>query len=550
MLSIKIDGQPVDLQNDFSVTLNLKSPIFSDVGSYSYPFTIPCTTRNKIAFGFRHRVANTNSIYHEFEGEYLWNGKSLFFGTIKLKAANTEVFEGYLMEGKGDFNYKRKHDTLQNIDFGSMGFTNENDAIVYVRGCKGKIYPERNVCFPQIYNETYFEEAPTDPDLLWFNKHDGAGNISLVNGHGNRYVIVPMLFLRYVLQKIFEKFQYQLEDDFFSANPDFNSCVLYNSVDCNGPLEGETGTYFRYTINKLYFNYHVPRMSINDFFSSIEKFFNIRLFVNNTLRTVRIVSVDNIMKSNDFVDFSNNIVSISTELTDKIEGFHFKMDLDGDDPVFDGLNTGDEDRIKRFKNPVQLFSDLPTWPSCDRDEIRFVVERDEFYSFCLGGEVYYAWRPLDFTEFITYTQFVYKNIVGNSIATKFSTLNDLGKNAADVGNKRANWKDIAPRIFFINSIIEGGNVVSEMALSHTPGMSLFYNGDKGLFAKNYNAYCNFMLKTKLVKIVKLMSYTELSTFDFSKKYMINGIMYLVSSIQVTIKRDRIMPAKLECYPCN
>lgn len=41
MLSLHIDNRPVELPPDFSVTMNLKSPIFGDVGSYSYPFKIP-----------------------------------------------------------------------------------------------------------------------------------------------------------------------------------------------------------------------------------------------------------------------------------------------------------------------------------------------------------------------------------------------------------------------------------------------------------------------------------------------------------------------------
>jgi hypothetical protein len=43
---------------------------------------------------------------------------------------------------------------------------------------------------------------------------------------------------------------------------------------------------------------------------------------------------------------------------------------------------------------------------------------------------------------------------------------------------------------------------------------------------------------------------ELKNFDFSRKYMMNGNKYLVKSIQVVLKKDRIMPAILECYTCE
>ena len=46
MLSILIADQSLDLSDDFSISLNLKSPIFNDVGDYSFPFKVPSTPRN------------------------------------------------------------------------------------------------------------------------------------------------------------------------------------------------------------------------------------------------------------------------------------------------------------------------------------------------------------------------------------------------------------------------------------------------------------------------------------------------------------------------
>ena len=78
---------------------------------------------------------------------------------------------------------------------------------------------------------------------------------------------------------------------------------------------------------------------------------------------------------------------------------------------------------------------------------------------------------------------------------------------------------------------------------------LFYAYENGLLLKQFKAFLDFRLSTKLVKIVKQMTYADLKDFDFSKKYMVNGTRYLVKSVQVPLKRDRILPALLECYPC-
>ena len=84
MLSLKIDGKPVDLSEDFSITMNLKSPIFNEPGSYSYPFKLPPTARNKIALNFPHKVASVEDVYKEYKGVLSWNKNTLFSGTMKV----------------------------------------------------------------------------------------------------------------------------------------------------------------------------------------------------------------------------------------------------------------------------------------------------------------------------------------------------------------------------------------------------------------------------------------------------------------------------------
>ena len=88
------------------------------------------------------------------------------------------------------------------------------------------------------------------------------------------------------------------------------------------------------------------------------------------------------------------------------------------------------------------------------------------------------------------------------------------------------------------------------AENETANYSLWYPGGKGIYAKWWMEYLNFKRTTKLIKIEKLMTFTELQNFDFSRKYRINGINYLIKSIQVVLKKHSIQPALLECYPCK
>jgi hypothetical protein len=80
MLSIRINDQALELSDDFSVSLNLKSPVFSSVGDYSFPFRIPSTDRNRSLLGWKNRVSSTSDIYETFPGSLCWNGSVIFSG--------------------------------------------------------------------------------------------------------------------------------------------------------------------------------------------------------------------------------------------------------------------------------------------------------------------------------------------------------------------------------------------------------------------------------------------------------------------------------------
>ncbi len=549
MLSLKIDGSPVELPPDFSITLNLKSPIFGETGSYSYPFKLPNTPRNAIRTGFRHRISNTADIYHEFAGTYFWKGMSLFSGTIKLRVLTSDYFEGYLLEGNGDFTYQRKNTSLQNIDFGEMNFETEYVRLNFINQCAQKVYPERNVSFPQILNKSYFDELPTDPGLLNLNNYR-ASQINITTTEFNRTIIVPMLYLRYVLKTIFEQLKFTFDDTFFATDAAYDSLVLYNSVDCNGGEEG----FFQYDKLSLFLNYHVPRMSLNDFFSGLETFFNIRFFVNNNTATVKLVSVDQIVKSDEYTEFSDRLISIVTEPEEKITGFHLKMDMSTDDETYTIQAPYQEWVLNSIKPPVQSVSDLAGWPASTIFDTRFVVEQDTYYILNSSKE----WQPITdmYYTWNLFSQWVYKNR-DQSIDTKFSSLmsENIDPYNAIIGNKRDEWESVTPKLLFIrwedngteNSRVSGRGFVT---LNYLVTHSLLYPGENGLMNKYYKAYCDFRISTKLVKIVKQMEFRELKNFDFSKKYMIGGVKYLVKSIQVVLKKDRIMPATLECYICN
>ena len=548
MLSLKISDQAVDLPDDFSFTMNLKSPVFGEVGSYSYPFKIPNTPKNAILMGFRHRPENTGDVYDECQGMFLWNGINIFQGTVKLKTLNSKAFEGSMFEGEGDFYYARKNLTLQDIDFGEMVFESETDRLLWINDCKNRVYPERDISFPMVGNATYFPETPPGETLGYFNyyMHGSMMKWSDSETPWDRSVIVPMLFLRYVLDKIFGHIGFVFDDSFFTSNADFNSLVLFNLVDCNGDTTG----FFNYNPYRLFHNYHVPRMTLNDFFLGLETFFNIRFLVNNTTRTIKLKSVDGIVKETGYAEFSKQIVSINTEIEEQVTGFNLKMAMDTDDPYWTEQKGFDDALLNYIKPPVQSISDLPAWPSSKSMDMRYVKDEGVFY---VQWAFNWIVAPIQSKIVSSYAEVVYK-VPSQSLESSFSTLMHATSGPYDgncvVGNARENWEAVSPKLFFSvydPTVANEERMVGRNIMGTT---NLFYFGTNGLFWKHYKTYFDFMMAAKFVKVTKQMTFMELKEFDFSRKYMIGGIKYLVKSIQVTLKKDRIMPALLECYTCQ
>ena len=546
MLSLNIDDRPVDLPNDFSFTMNLKSPVFSEIGSYSYPFRIPATPKNVITMGYRHRVENIGDPYMTQEGAFFWNGLQLFKGTVKVKTSNSKYYEGTIFESEGDFFYSRQRLTLQQFDFGTMEFANPAARLAYINSCANVRYPDAVLAFPQIKNLTYWEEVPENWILQSCNFYTSAGISRYIPSSTTRTIIVPMLYLRYILKTIFTKLNYVFDDSFFASDSDYNSLALFNLVDCNTASTG----YFKYDENKLFLNYHVPIISLNNFLSGLESFFNIRFFINNSTRTIRLLSLDAIVKSTACTDLTKSIISFSTELEDKIKGWDVKMTIDSDDLVAEQTAIVEKDAIDHIKDSVQSVALLPPWPSSEVVDMRFVHDEGIYYRMWQD----FTWHPApsDIGLVSLFTEVLYKD-KDQSISTPFSTLfSDLTTGEGIIGNAMINWKAVTPKLFFMKYQLTGGSLGQprDTANSSTATKNLFYNGDNSLFKQNFLSFLDFRLSTKLVINVAQLGFNDLRDFDFSRKYMFRGVKYLVKSIQVTLKKDKIMPATLECYACE
>ena len=558
MIALKVDSQPLDMADDFSLTLKFTSPVFNSVGDHSYPFKIPATPRNQKILGWKHRVENAADAFREYDAALEVYGILIQTGSLKIRKASADTYEGTLYMSKGDFFYRLKKDTMQDIDFNApFDFESEEDKIVYINYLADKTYPESPICFPQILNEKYFDDQPSDSRLNYMNWYD-SGLIKssyLVGGENTPSVIVPMLYLRYVLEKIFAGIGYEFDDQIFSTDEEFNTLGLFNLVDCN--TDFLAAGYFSYPKKEILFNYHVPTMSLNDFLSGIENMFNVRFFVDMLLKKVTLKTVDSIIRSQEIVEFSSDVLSMSAEFETEFTGLTLKMNPDTDDLAYTELKTYYEAQKSHIKDPVDKVSDLNPFPASINADIRFVLEKRIYYMFYLNEWVQAA------GIYGVASQVYELAFAGGSkkFDTKFSPLfmHDSGEpdDAAVVGCARSSWREVSPKLFFTRYINNGGSdkrliarpVLTRNLLYYSNGL-WFGNDDIGIFNKYFKSYYDLMIDSRLVKMTKQITYLELRSFDFSRKYMINGMKYLISEIQVQITNKGIRPATIVAYSCD
>lgn len=536
MLSLKVNGEAVELPDDFAITFNLKSPIFNEVGSFSYPFKLPRTPRTQQILKFRDRIESTFDPYQDFPGQFFWNGVAGPAGCLRCKVADSKHYEGTMYEREGDFYYQLKNKNLQQIDLGSRTFADENEAIAWINSAAYGYHPDFPCAFPTIYNALYFDPVTEDPDLMMFNMYLNDGLMYLLSRESNRTLIVPMLYMKYLMGKIFTGLGHSFEDQLFS-HEDYKRLVLFNSLSCNDLLKT-----YSYTVGNIIFNMHVPFIGLDEFLKGIENSWAARFFVNSKTGHARLIPLREVIEDETYIEWSNNILSKSTELEEQIKGYHLKMELDSDDTEFDEITDAEDKLIEYFKGSVDTPGDLPPFPLAEIFELRYVVSLKEIWQLKSDKQ----WYSAPWVDTLLSTQFIFKDLT-EKIDMKFSTLVD--KAWVICQNKFASWREITPRTFFVEQWESPHRMVGR---NYSDNFHLFFDGGSSQssndpFYTYWKSFLEWRIGTRLVKVQKQMDFSELNDIDFSKKYRIHGINYLIKSIRVTVNGNRLKPATIELY---
>ena len=124
----------IDLKPDNSVSLQLKSNIFSPIDkislNHSFTITAPDTLQNRRAFGVGNQVAaDSDAVRMKYPCKFYRNGVQILSGTCLVQSIESSSFSLLLTWGLDCLEELKEGGDLESLDLGNMTFTGETEGM-------------------------------------------------------------------------------------------------------------------------------------------------------------------------------------------------------------------------------------------------------------------------------------------------------------------------------------------------------------------------------------------------------------------------------------
>jgi hypothetical protein len=300
---------------------------------------------------------------------------------------------------------------------------------------------------------------------------------------------------------------------------------------------------------------HVPDVEISTLLTAIKKTFGTALLINNTTNEARLLFLKNIINAASYIEFSDNIIPDPDVEVQESEGNTFDFNWSDKNDFFDDNFKGYEKYT--YLGAYDILDDLPVQPLLN--QIALVKNLNAIYIYSSDEDNNIAWRKLtdNFLPLII-------DDGGEDMAPDMSPLtmervtevvaimpaiSQMGSSSAfDTGDNECDL-----HLLFYRGLQDDENgdhfplaaPTRYDSLGNVVGSyELIWDGANGLYKTFWEDFIEWYKSVRVVYYYKQMSAAEFQQFDFSKKYRIFGIDYLVKDIEVSITENEIKPAKL------
>lgn len=408
MISIEINGQALDLQQNFNIRWERNSSLFENEntrGEFSYPIQLPLTENNK-------RILNN---IHELS----YSGTEVKFSCRIIGTGLTRT--GILYIDEVDYNTTTRSGTVSCTVVSEEGifYSIVKDKLMKDLSYGGAIpvpeyenpaplLPWSNViCFANDITNGIITDMPfTFPMVRWDNFSDGKriedalaqdcinhwwpANDVITPAEYPRWIysqkeggifynrMVPMFKLRWILEQLFSEVGYTVTCDLF-GDVDFEKLIVVSNYSVNVWSAPTVGAVDLCTeINPVN---HMPDVLITDFLNEIAKVFGwVYQFTSNTVNIRLKKNICNTAAS-DFKHAVNPYYKKNfTDIPEIALGINFNYAPSDSDQAFNAKGNGPIER-SFITGEVATFSDLAGIALPNENDTMYVADENKYYQY-------------------------------------------------------------------------------------------------------------------------------------------------------------------------
>lgn len=573
MIGIMYKEEVMDVGPDTAISWELNNLVFTDSdssklpGSFSFPFSLPATMRNRRLLNYPDRIDNAEPFVIEGDVTVQFNGIVLFPGTMKVMEASDVEIRVYIFANPLS---TIKTIGLNEVDLGGdRVYADEEELLLEALDTTTDPYSYDFVYFP-MYNVEFLTNENNPEKNRWMNWYDADGPEFLPDDDAPGFM--PFVRVEYLLQQIFADEAYAFVNDWQITN-ELKGLVLYNHYSIY--TDGALGL----TIN---LRNHVPETKCHDFVRKLCALFNLGLFYNAWDKTLRLIPVRDLINTAARYDWTSKLlkgVSIKYESANvPVRFFYEDMDSDNIQELF----------RTRFPKPdpadvIDTVATLPFFDATGVAGIYYVTSEAQYWLRIIGvgGTRNLYWTDLmpapvetgtpDFSSDIqplydAHIPFVYPDqdagtwMLKTPITAQPGTItyNYTPPGTTDI--ERIEQKNKNPLRLTIYRGINtqtpytgygSRNIPFACSTPYNAGgaangtVSLRWEGEYGLYEQWWKGWHTMLRQGKNVTALLHLSITDLLSFQFEHKVRIQNQDYFVKKLRISLTPRGLAPVEAE-----
>lgn len=519
----------LDLFEETKIPVRLRNPMFNDIGSHSFTFSVPNTLNNRSIFNYSDRVSRIDPSVDLFDFRITYKGVFLYEGRIKITDSDTKGFNCYLQIAEGAL-----YAAMQNITINKLDDT--------------KYTLDKATCFDAEYNTGDFHTG-------MINNVGQAGGVNDIYNeiiadskflyatdntaepYGYNYPI-PFFKVYFLIAKIAEAIGYTIEAPMFDRQPELYNLVVVNASSYNNHITA---------VNYLD---GIPEYEVKPFIKDLVNTFNLFFILDENRKKLIIENVDFILNDGNII--SSNKIRINKISRIEEKGHTLKQEADDNDSLSTELEY-----ITLFgshKNTTKMGPIPMIQKGLIMDDIVFSIDNTE----APGGTSPYAFSPqitvlipsfdiADADKKKINPRLMFHRGLQDSISYAEGLIRDDDSFSYPIGDFVQFAQDyingFSKYPFLTQGVLDANGVKIADA-----DISLAWEGDYGLI-NHFWADTLYWEINKKVKAegVSYFNEKELATFDILAKYIIDNNKYIISEMDFNLEANSISPAKVVAF---